>query len=127
MYTFVLLYYPTAQPTSSHSSQQQSNSPGELSPEYKRLRENFETVVSFLSNNIEPESLAGKLFAKGMISHSIAEKADVRGVTNSERIRPLIYAVISQVDKNTAKYGLFVNILEDEGGLDELVKLLQIQ
>ena len=51
----------------------------------------------------------------------------MRGVTDSERIRPLVYAVLSQVEKNSAKYGKFLNILEDEGGMEELVQLLQKQ
>ena len=83
--------------------------------------------MDFLSDNVQPERLAGKLFSAGMITRSTAQKANMRGITDSERIRPLVYAVLSQVEKNTANYGKFLNILEDEGGIQELVQLLQKQ
>ena len=131
VYTLLLSYFPTAQPSFLHSpsSQQQLHPDGEQSSEseYRTLRRNLEVVIDFLSENVQPERLCGKLFSAGMITRSTAQKANMRGITDFERIRPLVYAVLSQVEKNTANYGKFLNILEDEGGMEELVQLLQKQ
>ena len=119
----------TAQPASHHSTsfQQKLPSNGDQSTEYKTLQRNLEVIVDFLSDNVQPERLAGKLFSASMITRSTAQKASMRGVTDSERIRPLVYAILSQVEKNSANFERFLNILEDEGGLEELVQLLQKQ
>ena len=121
--------FSTAQPTFPHSpsSQPQLPSDGDQSSEYRTLRQNLEVIVDFLSDNVQPERLAGKLFSAGMITRSIAQKANMSGVTDSERIRPLVYAVLSQVEKNSANFGKFLNILDDEVGMEELVQLLQSQ
>ena len=124
---YIIFYFPTAQPTIVHSSSSQPQLPsdGDQSSEYTTLQENLEVIVDFLSKNVNPERLAGKLFAARMITYSTAEKANVRAITDSERIRPLVYAVLSQVEKNSANFAKFLNILEDEGGMEELVQLLQ--
>ena len=60
-----------------------------------------------------------------MINHSLVEVVSVRTITKCERIRPLMYAILSLVELNSEKYGQFLDILQDIEGLDELVHLLQ--
>ena len=85
----------------------------------------MDTATNYLAANIDPELLAAKLLAAGMINRSLVEAASVRTITKSERIRPLMYAVLSLVELNSEKYRQFLDILEDIEGLDELVHLLQ--
>ena len=98
---------------------------GKQSSEYKTLKTRLDKIIDFLAVNCDPESLTDKLFAAGLINRSIAEEASMRAITKSQRIRPLVNTVLSLVEMNTENFGLFIQILEDIGGLDELVMLLQ--
>ena len=118
-FTLCTLTFPVA----SHSSQQQSG--GQQSEEYRKLQLNLDTITYYLAANIDPELLAAKLFAAKMISGNLVEEASVTTITKSRRIRPLVYAILSQVELNREKYVQFLNILEHIEGLDELVHLLQ--
>ena len=82
-------------------------------------------ATNYLAANIDPEILATKLLAAGMINRSLVEEAGMNTTAKSKRIRALMYAVLSLVELNREKYGQFLDILEDMEGLDELVHLLQ--
>ena len=90
-----------------------------------KLQSNFDVIIRFLAQNIDPESLADKLFASRLISHSLVEEVGVSAITKSKRIRLLMNAMLSLVELNSEKYREFMNILEAIEGLDELVALLQ--
>ena len=118
------LTFPAAQLSPrSHSLQQQSD--GQQSEEYRKLQLNLDTATNYLAANIDPELLATKLLAAGMINRSLVEEAGMNTTAKSKRIRALMYAVLSLVELNSEKYGQFLDILEDMEGLDELVHLLQ--
>ena len=118
-FTLCILTFPAA----SHSSQQRSS--GQQSEEYRKLQLNLDTITYYLAANIDPELLAAKLFSAGMINSSLVEHASVLIMPKSGRIRPLIYAILSQVEFNREKYEQFLNILEHIEGLDELTHLLK--
>ena len=93
--------------------------------EYKKLQNSFDTVVHFLAQSIDPEFLADRLFAAELINEGLVEKACVKTVVNSERVRPLVKAILAQVQINPEKYYAFISILHDIKGAEDLVQHLE--
>ena len=100
-------------------------SDGQQSSEYQKLQRNFDKVITYLAANMDPGTLASKLFARGMLSRSLMEEASVSTIAPSKRIQSLVYAILSLVELNSEKYEQFLNVLEDTEGMDELEHLLK--
>ena len=68
---------------------------------------------------------AGKLTEKGLIHRQAADAVlDRQGTTNMERACGLMNAVVTQVEVDEEKYHHFCSILQDEGALSGLDKML---
>ena len=83
-------------------------------------------IIRFLAANVCPGGLADKLLTVGLISESVREKALVTGLPVSERIRPMIDAVITRIELNAAKYDLFISVLKHFGYLEDLVLYIEM-
>ena len=71
--------------------------------------------------------LADKLHSTHIITDPIYEEAlnAGPGVVETSRIRPVISAVLAKVEMNTDHYYKFLDILQELGGLQDTVQLLQ--
>ena len=93
--------------------------------EYKRFFAQFDELIEKLADADVAKSLADKLRKKEVITHYCWEKACLPNVPNTDRIRPLINAVLSKVEMNTANYGKFIAILIEIDGLQSIIELLE--
>ena len=85
----------------------------------------FDVIVSFLATNSSPGTLASKLWTAGLINKDIKNKATVLGIDDEDKIRPMIDAVLSQIEMNTENYAKFIKILNDLGAMDDLVETIE--
>ena len=92
---------------------------------YERVALNRDRIVRFLAANVSPGGLADKLLVAGLISEGVRETALVAGLPVSERIRPMIDAVITRIELNHAKYDLFISVLRQFGSLEDLVQYIE--
>ena len=92
---------------------------------YDRVALNRDTIVRFLAANVSPGGLADKLLVAGLINDDIREKALVTGLPVSERIRPMIDAVITRIEQNAAKYDLFISVLRQFGSLEDFIQFIE--
>ena len=76
---------------------------------------------------MSPARLADELLAAGLINGEVWDKAFVAGVTNSEKIRPMIDVIIVKMELNASKYyKKFIDILKQIGGaLEDVVEFIQ--
>ena len=82
-------------------------------------------IVGFLATNVSPGTLADKLWVAELITEDIRDKASVMGLTDREKIRPMINAVLTQIDVNVANYTRFMRILRELGAMDDLVSVIE--
>ena len=92
---------------------------------YDRVALNRDRIVRFLAANVSPGGLADKLLVAGLISDDVRETALVAGLSVSERIRPMIDAVITRIELNHAKYDLFISVLRQFGSLEDLIQYIE--
>ena len=92
---------------------------------HERVALNRDRIVRFLAANASPGGLADKLLVAGLISEGVRERALVAGLPASERIRPMIDAVITRIELNHAKYDLFISVLRQFGSLEDLVQYIE--
>ena len=71
--------------------------------------------------------LAIKLHSARVITDPVYEEAlnAGPGVVETVRIRPVISAVLAKVEMNTENYYKFLDVLQELGGLQDTVQLLQ--
>ena len=72
-------------------------------PEYQKLREMFDTVISHLGDILSAEDLADKLFSNKLITRETLEEASLSTLTNTRRVRTLI-VVLGQVRIDPTNY-----------------------
>ena len=96
--------------------------PGE---EYNRVALNRNKIVRFLAANVSAGELADELLVAGLISDDVRQKAQVAALSVSERIRPMIDAVITRIELNAAKYDLFISVLKQFRSLEDLVQYIE--
>ena len=99
--------------------------PSKETEEYKRFHAKFDQLIEKLADADVAESLADKLRKEELITHYCWEKACLQSVPNTDRIRPLINAVMSRVEMDTANYGKFISILKEISGLQSIIDLLE--
>ena len=83
-----------------------------------------EEIIEFLSVNVSPERLAIELEIIGLINKDVREKAEVTTVPKSERIRPVINAVLSKLDLDEENVAKFKCVLKKLDVLEDLSKLI---
>ena len=93
--------------------------------EYKRFFAQFDQLIEKLADANVVESLADKLENTQLITHECWEEACLKTITNTKRIRPVINAVKSKVEMDTANYYKFISILKEIPGLQCIIELLE--
>ena len=87
---------------------------GPKTREYRTLQGNLSKIVDSLSATVDPGSLALKLHEVNLVTRSAVDSANIiYGMTPAQRIRPVLTAILSQVELNASKYHDFVVILEE--------------
>lgn len=87
---------------------------GPKTREYRTLQGNLSKIVDSLSATVDPGSLALKLHEVNLVTRSAVDSANIiYGMTPAQRIRPVLTAILSQVELNASKYHDFVAILEE--------------
>ena len=99
---------------------------GTQTPEYKKLQDTFDTVISHLAATQSPDDLADKLLVAKLITNGTREEACVAAVAKSKRIRTLIVAVHAQVQIQSENFHRFLAVLSAIGGTDEIVEVLTL-
>ena len=92
--------------------------------EYERILRNYDRIVSQLTAARSSGELADKLYSRKLISHSVHMEATNMGVAEAARIRSLIEAVHAKVKVNEHNYCIFLEILKEISGLEDVVQLL---
>ena len=90
------------------------------------MRERFAIIISQLAAAKCSVPLAQKLRSKKLISEQVYEEAVNFAVVESKRIGCMIDAVLAKVQLNTEHYSTFIKILEEIGGMEDLIQLLQV-
>ena len=86
---------------------------GPRTPEYRTLQENVSKIVDSLSATVDPGSLALKLHEIDLVARSTIDSANItHGMTPAQRIRPVLTAILAQVELNASKYHDFVTVLK---------------
>ena len=98
---------------------------GKQTPEYKKIRENYDKLSSTLAHHVPPGDLAIKLFAADLIGAELKQESNREIVGETTRINSLLAAVHNQIELNHKTFHKFINILEDYDQLKELLKLLK--
>ena len=106
-------------------AQLQYSSSGCQATKYDRLFTKFPQLIESLANIIPPDSLANKLLSEKLITKSCWEQACLSTVPNSQRIQPLILAVLSQVKLNDANYDKFMSVLRGTSGLQAIAQWVE--
>ena len=69
---------------------------------------------------MEPVEFATELEIVGLISKDIREEAEVTTITTRKRIRPVINAVVTELERNEENIGKFKQILKKFRVLEDL-------
>lgn len=93
--------------------------------EYNLLRENYDKIVSILSQSSDPCSLAERLHSAQLIDKSIMEEANRAGEASALRISRLMSVVLAQVENNPHNFDQFVGTMEDWPEARTLLEQLQ--
>ena len=83
-----------------------------------------ESIVEFLSCNVDPEGFATELEIIGLINKDIREEAEVATITTRKRIRPVIKAVITKLELNEENADKFKIVLKKFRLLDDLMHII---
>ena len=75
-------------------------------------------IVDFLSANVSAGTLGDKLFEAGLISDDIRLGGCVSRAHRSQKIGPMIDAVIARIELNEENYEKFKSVLKDFGFYD---------
>ena len=89
------------------------------------MLETFDIIISQLAAAKCSGQLANKLRSKELISEQVYEKGVNFVIVESERIGCMINAVLAKVRLNPKHYTTFIKILEEIGGMEDLIHLLQ--
>ena len=92
---------------------------------HERVALNRDRIVHFLAANVSPGRLADKLLVAGLVTEGVRERALIVGLPVSERIRPMIDAVITRIELNHAKYDLFISVLRQFGSLEDFIQHIE--
>ena len=82
-------------------------------------------IIRFLAANVNPEGLADRLLVRKLIGEDIRAQAFVSSLTNAEKIRRLMNAVIARIDLNPANYVKFIDVLKQDGSLGDLIQFIE--
>ena len=107
------------------TSKEDTANSGRDTAQYRKVFSKFDVIVSFLATNSSPGTLASKLWIARLINKDIKNKASVLGIDDENKIRPMIDAVLSQIEMNTENYAKFIKILNDLGAMDDLVETIE--
>ena len=87
-------------------------SSGKSTREYRAIQEHHSSLVDNLGKTVDPAHFARKLRDKSLISEDIVEVASVVGVlTGSQRIAPVISAVLAQIKLRANNFHTFMSVL----------------
>ena len=91
------------------------------------MKKASDTVIENLAGSRMAEDLAQKMFAKGFISRGIRDKATIYApdVTEEDRIRKIIDAVLLKVEEDSDNYSKFLRILKEFPDLDDVVEYIE--
>ena len=95
-------------------------------PEYQKLQEMFDIVTRHLGDILSAEELAAKLYVKKLITRGMQEKAGLRTITNTDRIRDLMIAICAKVEIDREKYHKFLAVLKAISWAEDIGKLLEL-
>ena len=91
------------------------------------MMERHDKIINQLASAKCSGMLANKLHTAQVITDPVYEEAlnAGPGVVETVRIRPVVSAVLAKVEMNTENYYKFLGILQELGGLQDTVQLLQ--
>lgn len=84
---------------------------GESTPEYCTLSKRISEVIYSLSIEVDPGMFAQKLQEADLVGSDIAQRAVVIGLTATERIRPIIQAILAQTQLQALVFHRFISVL----------------
>ena len=93
--------------------------------EYKALHEHFDKIVDIFSSSLEPHSLADRLHSARLIDDNAVEEASEAGMERVVRIKRLMSAVQTQVERDPSNYYSFIKLAEDLPEVKNLLEQLQ--
>ena len=96
---------------------------GKETTQYKKVAAKYDLIITTLSKTVSAETLADKLHVKRLIGDDIRSKAQVAGV-GEDKIRPVIDAVLSKIELNSANYDEFIGTLREFGDLEDLIECI---
>ena len=93
---------------------------------YNKLNRRRDTIISALADQKCAPGLAEKLRRDGLITNHVYKLVDVHaaGVTDDDRIRTLLNAVLGKVQVNPQIYDKFISILGEIQGLADIVSFI---
>lgn len=87
---------------------------GEDTQEYCTVSQQLSLVVSSLARTVDPGNFAQRLHEADIIGGDVVERAYViGGPTPTERVRPIMQAVLAQIELSASTYHRFVDILRE--------------
>ena len=86
--------------------------------------ERREKIIEFLSVNVNPVVLATKLEIIGLINSHVRELAELTTVPVSDRIRPVIKAVISKLELKEENADKFKSVLKNLEVLEDVLQII---
>ena len=99
---------------------------GTQTPEYQKIQENFDTIISHLVAILSAEELADKLFLNKLITSGTQEDASLSTVAKTKKIRALIVAVLAPVQFDPTKCKKFVSVLGTISGAEHMADFLRL-
>ena len=94
--------------------------------EYKALHEHLDKIVDIIfSSSLEPHSLADRLYSARLIDDNAVEEASEAGMEKMVRIKRLMSAVQTKVERDPSNYYSFIKLAEDLPEVKNVLEQLQ--
>ena len=85
---------------------------GKNTSEYRTIQGNFELIIESLASSTDPARFSQKLYKAELVPQHVVEVARVVGnLTPTQRIQPVMVAVLSHVQLQSSKYSDFVDVV----------------
>ena len=85
---------------------------GKNSREYRAVQGKYNAIVEHLAANADPAVFAQKLYQVEMVSQHVVESARVVGIlTPTQRIQPVMVAVLSCIQLQPSKFADFIEVI----------------
>lgn len=98
---------------------------GKTTPEYIKIRENYDVLSTTLAVQVSPNDLANKLYGAQLIGEDLKRQANDEHVDCTERIGKMLAAVHNQIDLDCTMFQRFIEKLKEYTQLEGLLNRLR--